>query len=215
MIPLRDNIPSRKFPIVNYLLISLNAIVFIYELNLSPHRLDEFLASWAVVPSEIFGDFLGEYKTLFTAMFLHGGWLHFLGNMLFLYIFGDNVEDKFGHIRYLIFYILCGFVAFILQIFFMIGSRVPLIGASGAIAGVLGAYLLLFPRARILTLVPLGIFLRVVELPAFFFLGIWFLMQIFYGLASIGATSGVAWWAHIGGFLCGIITVGWFKKYKR
>lgn len=167
------------------------------------------MTSWAVVPSELFSSFSSEFKTLFTAMFLHGGWFHFLGNMLFLYIFGDNVEDKLGHFKYLIFYVMCGLAAFFLQIFFMAGSSIPLIGASGAIAGVMGAYMRFFPSARVLTLIPFGIFLRIVELPAFLFIGIWFLIQLLEGVASLGVRSGgVAWWAHIGGLLCGFAAVG-------
>ncbi len=150
-----------------------------------------------------------ELLTPVFAMFLHGGWLHIIGNMLYLYIFGDNVEDTLGHGRYVFFYLLCGLASFVFQILAMPRSMVPNIGASGAIAGVLGAYILLFPRARVVTLVPILIIFTVVEIPAYIFLGIWFLLQFLSGAATIGRTSalqgGVAWWAHIGGFLFGML----------
>ncbi len=150
-----------------------------------------------------------ELLTPVFAMFLHGGWLHIIGNMLYLYIFGDNVEDILGHGRYLLFYLLCGVASFVFQILAMSRSMVPNVGASGAIAGVLGAYILLFPRARVVTLVPILIIFTVVEIPAYIFLGIWFLIQFLSGAATIGRTSalqgGVAWWAHIGGFLFGML----------
>jgi membrane associated rhomboid family serine protease len=152
-----------------------------------------------------------ELLTPVFAMFLHGGWLHVIGNMLFLYIFGDNVEDILGHGRYLAFYLLCGVASFLVQILFQSNSMVPNVGASGAIAGVLGAYILLFPRARIVTLLPIFIFFTVVEIPAFIFLGIWFLIQFLSGAMTLGRTSplsgGVAWWAHISGFLVGMLLI--------
>ncbi len=157
----------------------------------------------------------GELLTPLTAMFLHGGWGHLLGNMLYLYIFGNNVEDMLGRGRYLLFYLMCGVLSFFVQVVFQSASMVPNVGASGAIAGVLGAYFLLFPRARVLTLVPLFFFFPVVEIPAFFFLGIWFLIQFLSGAATIGRTSalmgGVAWWAHIGGFLTGMLLLKLFR----
>lgn len=207
MIPLKDNIPSRRFPIMNYLLILANTVVFMYEITLAPSLLNSFIKNYAVIPLELINHFQARWQTIFTAMFLHGGWFHFLGNMLFLYIFGDNVEDRLGHIKYLLFYLFCGAIASFLQIFFMLGSSTPLIGASGAIAGVLGAYFCFFPYAKILTLIPFGIFTRIVEVPAFFFLALWFLFQMTYGVASLGIRpdGGVAWWAHIGGFLSGYI----------
>ncbi len=175
-------------------------------------ELPDFVYAYAVVPFRFLHMFLrdpGELLTPLSAMFLHGGWMHLLGNMLYLYIFGDNVEGMMGRGRYLLFYLTCGAVSFLVQIAFQSNSMVPNVGASGAIAGVLGAYFLLFPRARILTLVPLFFFFPVVEIPAFFFLGFWFLMQFLSGAATIGRTSaltgGVAWWAHIGGFLAGML----------
>jgi membrane associated rhomboid family serine protease len=171
---------------------------FVYAYGLLPFR---FLQMAFREPAELL--------TPLTAMFLHGGWGHLLGNMLYLYIFGNNVEDMLGRGRYLLFYLVCGILSFFFQVVFQPNSMVPNVGASGAIAGVLGAYFLLFPRARILTLVPLFFFFPVVEIPAFFFLGVWFLIQFLSGAATIGRTSalmgGVAWWAHIGGFLTGML----------
>jgi membrane associated rhomboid family serine protease len=153
----------------------------------------------------------GRYLSVLTAMFLHGGWLHLIGNMLYLWIFGDNVEDRMGRVRFFVFYILCGVAASVGQALASPHSNVPTIGASGAIAGVLGAYFALFPRARVLTLIPIGIFIRVMELPAFFFLGFWFLLQFLYGSMMRGE-GGVAWWAHVGGFVAGFVFVQIFKK---
>ena len=196
---------------MNYGLIALNCAAFLYQLSLGD-RLTEFVYTYAVIPFRIvhvFPRHPAELLTPLSAMFLHGGWMHLLGNMLYLYIFGDNVEGTLGRGRYLLFYLACGALSFLAQIAFQSNSMVPNIGASGAIAGVLGAYFLLFPKARILTLVPLFFFFPVVEIPAFFFLGIWFLLQFLSGAATIGQTSaltgGVAWWAHIGGFLAGMI----------
>jgi membrane associated rhomboid family serine protease len=196
---------------VNYGLIALNGAVFLYQFGLGD-RLTEFVYTYSVIPFRfvhVFPRHPAELLTPLSAMFLHGGWMHLLGNMLYLYIFGDNVEGTLGRGRYLLFYLACGALSFLAQIAFQSNSMVPNIGASGAIAGVLGAYFLLFPKARILTLVPLFFFFPLVEIPAFFFLGIWFLLQFMSGAATIGRTSaltgGVAWWAHIGGFLAGMI----------
>jgi membrane associated rhomboid family serine protease len=196
---------------VNYGLIALNGAVFLYQFGLGD-RLTEFVYTYSVIPFRfvhVFPRHPAELLTPLSAMFLHGGWMHLLGNMLYLYIFGDNVEGTLGRGRYLLFYLACGALSFLAQIAFQSNSMVPNIGASGAIAGVLGAYFLLFPKARILTLVPLFFFFPLVEIPAFFFLGIWFLLQFMSGAATIGQTSaltgGVAWWAHIGGFLAGMI----------
>ena len=172
----------------------------------------DFVYAYAVIPFrylELFPRDPLELLTPVFAMFLHGGWLHVLGNMLYLYIFGDNVEDMLGRGKFLLFYLACGVLSFAVQILFQSRSMVPNVGASGAIAGVLGAYFILFPRARVLTLIPLFLFFPLVEIPAFFFLGIWFLIQFLSGAASLGRSSalsgGVAWWAHIGGFVAGIV----------
>jgi membrane associated rhomboid family serine protease len=196
---------------VNFGLIALNCAVFLYQLSLG-EQLTDFVYAYGLIPFR----FLqmaprdpGELLTPLSAMFLHGGWAHLIGNMLYLHIFGDNIEDRLGHGRYLLFYLACGVLSFLAQVAVQPHSMVPNLGASGAIAGLLGAYFLLFPRARVLTLLPLLFFFPLVEIPAFFFLGIWFLIQFLSGASTIGRTSaltgGVAWWAHIGGFLVGML----------
>ena len=208
-IPLKDLNPRRTYPVVNTLLILTNVIAFLYQLTLGPHQYQAFIAANATVPSHI-TRFLGgghitfesAFLPLITSMFLHQGWVHIGGNMLFLWIFGDNVEDYFGHAVYLLFYFTCGIGADISHIIFNLNSTVPALGASGAISGVMGAYIVLFPRARVLTLV----FVFFVPIPAFIILGYWFLLQFLAGVTSVGtaATGGTAWWAHIGGFLLGM-----------
>ncbi len=220
MIPLRDDNPSTTRPVVNYLLILTNVLIFLYMWTLPGSALDRFIFAHGAIPAEIMGrsgsGLLVEYPTLFTSMFMHGGWLHVGGNMLYLWIFGDNVEDMMGHARYLVFYLLVGLAAVWAHILSSPTSTVPLVGASGAIAGVLGAYLVLFPRARIISLLPIGFFLTRVAVPALLFLPIWFLMQFFFGLASFGAqTAGVAWWAHVGGFVAGMVLVKLFARRER
>ena len=218
VIPLRDANPSRTIPVVNYFFILANVVVFFFEMTLGKH-LDTLFYHFGVVPAVWVEDARSLHPhvviPLITSMFLHGGWMHLLGNMLFLFIFGDNVEDKFGHVRYAIFFIIAGFAAALTQIYFDPMSRVPMIGASGAIAGVMGAYVLLFPKARITTLIFILIFIKIIELPAFLFLGLWFLMQILSGVMAFGIggdAGGVAWWAHIGGFSVGLLAVPIFKK---
>jgi rhomboid family protein len=212
MIPIRDTIPVRRVPIVNYLLIGANLFAFVFELSLPPRVLPRFVEIYAFVPSRLWhgpGTLSWNILTIFFAMFLHAGWLHILGNMLYLYIFGDNVEDRLGHVRYLFFYLLCGVAASFAHAFFNPASRVPSLGASGAISGVLGAYLILYPTARVVTLIPILIYPLFVEIPAVLFLLFWFLLQFFTGalsLAEISSTSGgVAYFAHVGGFIAGII----------
>ena len=208
-IPLKDLNPHRKPPIVNILLIAVNVAVFCYQLTLSPHLLKAFLMANATIPARFPAllagriDFHGAALPLITSMFLHAGFMHLAGNMLFLYIFGDNVEDFFGHIPYLLFYLVCGVGSGLLHIVFNFHSGLPALGASGAISGVMGAYLVLYPDARILTLV----FIFLVPIRAVFILLYWFLLQFLSGVSSLGAVNqgGVAWWAHIGGFLLGIL----------
>jgi membrane associated rhomboid family serine protease len=231
MIPLRDDIPSRTTPWVNYALIATNALFFLYELQLGL-RLDRFLMSAAVIPDLYTGadDSLSPLEVLTTSlhpelgvrvlasMFLHGGWAHILGNMLYLWIFGDNVEDRMGHVRYIVFYLLCGWAASYAHIWSSPASPIPSIGASGAIGGVLGAYIALYPQARVVTFLPLGFFSQLVQVPAVFFLGFWFLQQFVSGALSLTATQtggGVAWWAHIGGFAAGFALVGLFQQRER
>ncbi len=217
MIPLKDNIPSRRFPFVNIILIAVNFLVFFYELSLGDH-LEAFIYSFSVIPEHLHKNpyALTNIGTLFSAQFLHGGWMHVIGNMLFLYIFGDNVEDRLGHTRYLLFYLACGVISFLAQVFFSQNSPLPLIGASGAIAGVLGAYIVLYPYAKILTLIPLFIFIQFIEVPAIVFLGIWFLLQFWMANASLAAATvgGVAFWAHVGGFIGGALFISIYKSIK-
>ena len=211
MIPLRDTARSKGTPFINYTLIILCGVVFLYEVSLG-ERMDGFLYQYGLIPAQLsstltHGSFaLPPVRSVFTSMFLHAGWMHLIGNMLFLYVFGDNVEARLGHRGYLVFYLGCGAAAAVVQVAFSPQSQIPMVGASGAIAGVLGAYFILFPRARILTLIPLFVFFPVVEISAFFFLGFWFLLQ-FAQAYFIGGTAeaegGVAWWAHAGGFAAG------------
>ena len=222
MIPLKDDIPARRQPIVTIALILINCLVYLYLLSLG----DAYglaLLKWGTIPYEVthMREITPELSspiilTLFTAMFLHGGLLHLGGNMLYLWIFGDNVEDQLGHVKFLVFYILCGLGASLLYVLTTPDSQVPMIGASGAIAGVLGAYVIRFPRARILTLIFFGFFIRIVAIPAFFVLGFWFVLQLLFALPSIGSTSGgVAFFAHVGGFLAGIVLFKLFTVFSR
>ena len=201
MIPLRDTVPSLRVPVVNYAIIGANVLVFLYEASLG-HRAEAFIMRWGLVPRHF------ALANVLTSMFLHGGWLHLIGNMLYLYIFGDNVEDRLGHLRYLLFYFLCGFAAGGAQALANPGSSLPMVGASGAIAGVSGAYFLFYPTARVVTLVPIFLFFQVIEIPAVFFLLIWFFWQLVSGVATLGSEGGmggVAFWAHIGGFVAGML----------
>ena len=214
MIPLRDIIPSRTTPYVTISLISLNVLVFLYELSLG-RAVDAFTLYFGLVPAAF------SWVTVFTSMFLHGGILHVAGNMLYLWIFGDNVEDRMGHGRFLVFYLLCGVAAALAQTITAPDSVVPMVGASGAIAGVMGAYFVLYPKSRIVTLIPLFFFFQVIEVPAILFLGIWFVMQFLSGVGSIvttaggGSAGGVAFWAHVAGFVAGISGVIVFRRPER
>lgn len=221
MLPLRDNVHADSFPIVNWMLIGANTLVFLYQSSLGPAALERFVTRFGMIPQRL--DWLHPslaWATLVTAIFLHGGWLHLLSNMWVLYIFGDNVEDRLGSGRYLVFYLLSGVVANGLQAVVFPASRVPAIGASGAIAGVLGAYFLLHPKARVITLIPVFLFPWIVELPALLFLGFWFVLQLFSGFAALelpaqAQVGGVAWWAHIGGFVFGLLAVHLFARRHR
>jgi hypothetical protein len=223
VIPLKDKNPTHRVPVVNIALIVANTAIFLYEVSLGP-RIGQFFLTFGVVPSDIVESFtsgrfrIGAVSPFFTSMFLHGGWLHLAGNMLYLWVFGDNVEDKLGHGRYLVFYVVCGLAASLLHVFIAPSSSMPTVGASGAISGILGAYLLMFPRARVVTVIPIFFFLQVAELPALVVLGFWFVMQFFSGLISLGyetgGMGGVAWWAHVGGFVAGLILILPFRKYR-
>lgn len=218
MIPLRDTIQSKNYPIVNTAIIILNVLIFFVELG-QGSRLNQFIFNYGLVPArysvpEIAAhlSFGKQAFALLSFMFIHGGFWHLLGNMWCLYIFGDNVEDRLGSIRYLIFYLLCGWASGLSHLFTNWHSQIPTIGASGAIAGVMGAYLILYPRSRILTLIPIFFIPYFIEIPAFFFLGIWFFIQFLSAAGTHGQTSGIAWWAHIGGFVFGIIFLKLFLK---
>jgi membrane associated rhomboid family serine protease len=240
MIPVGDTVRSRTIPYVNIAIIALNFLVFIYELSLPEASRNQFLCDWGTVPREI-GDFLappaeptialgpcGIYTSSvnadvllrpLTSMFMHAGWLHILGNMLFLWIFGDNVEDALGHVKYLLFYFLAGMGAAAAHTFLNINDLLPAVGASGAIAGVMGAYLVLYPRASVAVLIPLFIILGAFYVPAVFLIGLWFLLQLFSGVAAIGTATGgaggVAWWAHVGGFVTGMLLIALFGPRRR
>jgi len=221
MIPLKDMTPRRSFPVVTLLLIIANVIVFIHQVTLPPAAAEAFIRTYGLVPAKIQMALAGRHYTLeqafvpvFTCMFLHGGILHILGNMWFLWIFGGNVEDRMGPIAYPLFYLVCGIGSGLSQTAFSWGSHIPSIGASGAISGVLGAYIIFFPRSRILTLIPLFIIWFTWRIPALIFIGIWFAVQFLSGLGSLGAASmgGVAWWAHVGGFLLGMLLARTFWR---
>ncbi len=223
MFPIDDDNPTLITPYVTYSLIALNVAIFIYELTFSPKGLTQFFYQWAIVPIQLTGEFIGqpqpilpveppEFLTLITSQFLHGGFLHVAGNMLFLWIFGNNVEDQLGHVKFLVFYLTCGVLAGLAQWFFSQTSQVPSLGASGAIAGVMGAYIIRFPQVNVRTVFPIGIFPLVFNIPAYFYLGIWFFQQALYGFATLAPRTsvgmengGVAYWAHAGGFVFGAV----------
>jgi len=220
MIPIRDTIRSKNYPVVNTAIIALNVLFFIVELA-HGEELNRFIYTYGLVPAKYTVPAISAYFTLgqqiislVSFMFLHGGFFHLLGNMWSLYIFGDNVEDRLGPLRYLLFYLLCGLASGISHLLINYHSKIPTIGASGAIAGVMGAYMILYPKAKILTLIPMFFFFPLVEIPAVFFLGIWFIFQ-FLSAASTAGHGGVAWWAHIGGFIFGIIFLKMFLSFKE
>jgi membrane associated rhomboid family serine protease len=213
MFPLRDTQPSYSKPVVTGAIIAVNVLVFLYQFSLDPYSLNHVIAQYGVVPDRF------HPSSLVTSMFLHGGWMHLIGNMWFLWIYGDNVEDILGHGRYALFYLLCGVAAGMTHLLFNMDSRLPTVGASGAIAGVMGAYMVKFPRSRILTLVPIFLFFTTIEIPAIIILGYWMLIQTVSGLGSIGyshlSQGGVAWFAHIGGFLTGILLILLMQPRER
>ncbi|HHT84716.1 MAG: rhomboid family intramembrane serine protease [Bacillota bacterium] len=226
MIPIRDTQRSHRRPFVNWIMILLNILVFAFQLTFSEPALQAFIVKWGIVPGVITNPMryppgvvaqTSGMVGLFTSLFIHVGWVHLIGNMFYLFIFGDNVEDLLGHGRYLVFYIFCGVAASIAHILSNPRSLVPTVGASGAVAGVLGAYFVNFPRSRVLALIPVGVFLPVVEVPSIVFLFLWFFTNLLSGVASLGvqAQGGVAWWAHIGGFVVGILLSVMWRPRQR
>lgn len=214
MIPLKDILPSRRMPAVVIGIIAVNVGVWFIELS-QGINFNDFIFTWGFIPRRMFvDDDPQRWMTIVTSMFMHGGWMHIIGNMWFLWIFGDNVEDVFGHFGFVLFYLACGLGAAILQFLFSVNSTVPMVGASGAVSGVLGAYACFFPNARIIALIPIFFFLQIAEIPAIIFIFIWFAFQLLSGCTSIGlgAVGGVAWWAHIGGFGAGWFIAKWWKK---
>jgi len=218
MIPIRDTTRSKNYPVINTFLISLNVLLFFVQLMQGPGQ-TQFIITYGLVPARYSVPAIAAHFTLFqqilafiTFMFLHGGFWHLLGNMWSLYIFGDNVEDRLGPLRYLLFYLLCGWASGLFHLFTNWHSQIPTIGASGAIAGVMGAYLLLYPRSKILTLIPIFFIPYFIEIPAFFFLGFWFLMQFLGAAGSRGQAGGIAWWAHVGGFVGGMLLLKLFLQ---
>jgi membrane associated rhomboid family serine protease len=218
LIPLRDNVASQRLPFVTCAIIATNVVVFCHEMQLG-NGLERFVDAFGLIPARFHHaeDPVARLMPVFTSMFVHGGLLHLLGNMLFLHIFGDNVEDRFGHVRFFVFYLGCGAVAAIAQIAASPHSAMPMVGASGAIAGVTGAYFVLYPRARVSMLVPIFLFWQVIEVPAVLFLLLWFGMQLAYGMVSLGRpeTGGVAWWAHVAGFGSGMIAALFLRPRRR
>lgn len=222
MIPLHDDNPTRIKPLVTIGLIVVCVLVFLWQKSLGP-RFDQAMFSLGAIPAVIFGskvlpaqlDIVPPWTTVLTSMFMHGGWLHLIGNMLYLWIFGNNVEDAMGHVRFVVFYILCGVVAFLAQSLPAPESTIPMVGASGAISGVLGAYLLLYPHARVLVVIPLGLFLYTTRLPASWVLAFWFVLQIISSAVSASEQGGVAFGAHIGGFVAGIALIPLFKHKSQ
>ena len=213
MIPLRDTQPSYTFPFVTVAIIALNVLAFLYEFTMDPYEFNFFIAHHGVIPARL------QWVDVLTSIFLHGGWLHLIGNMWFLWIYGDNVEDILGHAQYLVFYLLCGLAATMVHVVFNADSSAPTIGASGAIAGVMGAYVVKFPHSKITTLVLVVVFITTMEIPAYLILLYWFVIQFFSGVGSMGhshlSQGGVAWFAHIGGFLAGVALILVMRTQER
>lgn len=222
MIPLKDDNPTTLVPFVSYTILAACVAVFLWQVSLEPRAAQAAVYALGMIPAVLLGDatlppelvMVPPMATLFTSMFLHGGWMHLIGNMLYLWIFADNVEDAMGHVRFVVFYIICGLAAALAQAALDPGSEIPMVGASGAISGVLGAYLLLHPKAHVLVFIPLGYFMQLVRLPAMLVLGAWFLLQLFQQMSAPSGQGGVAFMAHIGGFVVGMALIPLFK-YRR
>ncbi|MBI4402426.1 MAG: rhomboid family intramembrane serine protease [Nitrospirae bacterium] len=222
MIPLHDDNPTEITPVLTITFIVACVLVFLYQVSLPEEAGELFVLRYGAIPAVVFGQpaalppevmGLPAFASLLTSMFLHGGWMHLIGNMLYLWIFGNNIEDVMGHVKFVIFYITCGVLAALSHALTDLSSTMPMVGASGAISGVLGAYLLLFPRAQVLVLIPMGIFTRTMYVPAGFVLGFWFVLQLLSGGLSLGRQGGgVAFFAHVGGFLAGMALIGLFKR---
>ncbi len=214
MIPIKDENPTETFTYVTLALIGINISIFIYQILQGLQGANQLILQYALIPSQIRQPLhLKDYSPYISSMFFHAGFLHLAGNMLFLWIFGNNIEDAIGHFRFFIFYLLCGILGSIAHTIMNPNSNIPTIGASGAISGVLGAYLLLYPKAKVITLVPIFYFIRIIKLPAFLFLGYWILLQFLYGIFTLGLNrveGGVAWFGHIGGLIAGIILINFF-----
>ena len=223
MIPLKDDNPTSGKPIVTYYLISICVLVFLIELSSSSYRTGTFFYSFGLIPSVLLGNnqlsqdlyVIPAFLTIFSSMFVHGGFMHLIGNMLYMWIFADNIEDNLGKIKFLIFYLLCGIGAAMAQVFADTSSQVPMVGASGAIGGVLGAYLINHPNARVLVLIPFGFFSQLIKIRALYVLGFWFVLQFINSALSNSQGGGVAYAAHIGGFISGIILILFFNKKKK
>jgi membrane associated rhomboid family serine protease len=217
MIPIKDQIPTRHVPWANYLLIVANILVFVIQLSAGPYQ-EALVYQFALIPANLTAGLNpGDIADIFTSMFMHAGLAHLAGNMLYLWIFGDNVEDSMGAAKYLLFYLVGGVAASLIHVLTNPGSQIPTVGASGAISAVLGAYLVLYPQSRVLTIIPLGFFLRLTLLPASIVLGLWFVLQLFSGLLSLGGpdVGGVAFWAHVGGFVAGVALAKLFASRRR
>ncbi len=220
MIPLKDDNPTQTFPLMTITIIGLNILVYLYQLSMPAEKLENFLFQYGAIPDRLIHPFFQDFSspktippvlTIFTSMFLHGGLIHLLGNMLYLWIFGKNVEDFLGRLKFIIFYLISGFFAALIHTFSDVNSAIPMIGASGAIAGILGAYLILFPRANVSTLFIFIVFIKIIKIPAVLVLGLWFLVQ----LLNAGSEGGsVAWYAHVGGFLTGVLLIWTFKAVR-
>lgn len=222
MIPIKDYLRSKSFPVINTLFLAINVAVFVFQLTLSAAETESFVMSYGFVAGRFFADPLALAHTPFTSMFLHGGFIHFIGNMLFLFVFGDNVEDALGHLRYFFYYLFAGLIACLAQGALMSDPTIPLVGASGAISAIIGGYIVLYPAAKVLALIPIGIFLMSARVPAYLFLGIWALLQFFSGWLTItgGVSTNVGYFAHIGGFLFGSLFTllgreKYLAKFKR
>ncbi|MBW4475762.1 MAG: rhomboid family intramembrane serine protease [Tolypothrix brevis GSE-NOS-MK-07-07A] len=222
MFPLYDENPTRITPYFTYGLIGMNILVFLHEVSLSEQALEPFFQSYAVIPQELTTNFAGEWTTLFTSQFLHGGWWHLISNMVYLWVFGNNIEDRLGHLKYIIFYLACGALAAMCQWFVGVNSQIPSLGASGAIAGILGAYIIRFAHVKVVTLIFLGFFVTTIRIPALIIIGLFFVQNVISGLASLQAAAnmsvesgGVAYWAHIGGFVFGIILGPLFGLFRQ